>query len=198
VAADPDGAETNTVSVRVINPSADAEIWINEIHYDNDGVDVDEGVEIAGTAGVVLSDYSLILYNGLNGNVYSSNALTGTLDDEQCGYGAAWFGFSQLQNDTEGIALVKGTEVVQFLSYEGVLTASNGPALGMTSVDIGVRESAVHAGILPPIDRHRHHILGLHLEQRPAALARHPECRAGNRMPRPRRPRHPENRLPGP
>lgn len=145
-AADTNGAETNTISMRVVNPNAEEDIWINEIHYDNDGIDSDEGVEIAGTANTVLSEYSLILYNGLNGTLYNSNALTGTLDDEDCGFGAAWFGFSQLQNETEGIALVKGTNVIQFLSYEGVLTATDGPAAGMTSIDIGVHETAVTVG----------------------------------------------------
>ena len=43
-------------------------IWINEIHYDNNGADVNEFVEVAGTAGLNLSDYQIILYNG-NGGV---------------------------------------------------------------------------------------------------------------------------------
>lgn len=30
-------------------------VWINEIHYDNTGDDVDEGVEIAGPAGTDLT-----------------------------------------------------------------------------------------------------------------------------------------------
>jgi probable HAF family extracellular repeat protein len=143
IAGDVDGAETNIVSFQIINPNADEDIWINEIHYNNISDDVDEGVEIAGTAGSVLSEYSLILYNGLNGNTYNSNALTGTLDDEQCGFGATWIGYppNGLQNETEGIALVKGTNVLQFLSYDGVITASNGPAQGMTSLDIGVKET---------------------------------------------------------
>ena len=143
VAGDGDGAETNEISIQVINPNAAEDVWINEIHYDNVGTDSDEGVEIAGTAGSVLSDYALVLYNGLNGRTYDTNALTGTLDDEQCGFGAAWFAYpvNGIQNDTEGIALVKGATVIQFLSYDGVLTASNGPAAGMTSVNIGVKES---------------------------------------------------------
>ncbi len=147
VAGDKDGTETNTIAVQVINPNSAEDVWINEIHYDNDGVDSDEGVEIAGTAGSVLSDYALVFYNGNDGKIYDgTNALAGTLDDEQCGYGAAWFGHVGIQNETEGIALVKGSSVVQFLSYEGALTASNGPAAGMTSVDIGVRETAATAG----------------------------------------------------
>jgi len=143
VAGDVDGAETNTISIQVINPNSDEDIWINEIHYDNDGTDTDEGVEIAGTAGSVLSEYALIFYNGNDGRIYDgTNTLTGTLDDEQCGFGAAWFAHVGIQNDIDAIALVKGTNVIQFLSYEGVLTAANGPALGLTSIDIGVHESA--------------------------------------------------------
>jgi len=144
VAGDVDGAETNAISIQVINPNSDEDIWINEIHYNNVGDDSNEGVEIAGTAGSILSEYTLFLYNGINGLTYNSNTLTGTLDDEQCGFGAAWFAYppNGLQNDTEGIALVKGTNVVQFLSYQGTLIASNGPAEGMTSIDIGVHESA--------------------------------------------------------
>ncbi len=145
VASDSDGTNSSTISIRIINPNSTENLWINEIHYDNAGDDSDEGVEIAGAAGSILSDYSLILYNDLNGNFYSSNALTGTLDNEQCGFGAAWVGYAPngIQNGPrDGIALVKGSQVVQFLSYDGVMTASNGPAAGMTSVDIGVKESA--------------------------------------------------------
>ncbi len=142
LAQDPDGTATNIVAILVVNPSGNEDVWINEIHYDNVSDDSDEGVEIAGTAGSVLSDYSLLLYNGNDGGIYSSNSLSGTLDDEQCGFGAAWFGIVGVQNDTDGIALVKGSNVLQFLSYEGSLTASNGPAAGMASLDIGVQESA--------------------------------------------------------
>ena len=147
VAGDGDGAETNEISIHVINPNAAEDVWINELHYDNDGIDANEGVEIAGNNGSVLTNYALVFYDGNNGKVDgATNWLTGTLDDEQCGYGAAWFAHVGIENETEGIALVKGSNVVQFLSYEGVFTASNGPAVGMTSVDIGVRETAVTVG----------------------------------------------------
>ncbi|MEZ5000823.1 MAG: hypothetical protein R2727_09375 [Bacteroidales bacterium] len=39
-------------------------VFINEIHYDNDGTDVDEGIEIAGPAGTDLTGWKLVLYNG--------------------------------------------------------------------------------------------------------------------------------------
>ncbi|NJO90239.1 MAG: lamin tail domain-containing protein [Chloroflexia bacterium] len=49
-----------------------------------------------------------------------------------------------LQNGApDGLALVDaGNNVVQFLSYEGVITAADGPANGMTSTDIGVSETS--------------------------------------------------------
>jgi hypothetical protein len=41
----------------------------------------------------------------------------------------------------DGVALVNATgTVIELLSYEGVFTASNGPAAGMTSVNVGVSE----------------------------------------------------------
>lgn len=46
---------------------AQPEVWINELHYDNIGVDSNEGFEIAGAAGTDLGNYSVYLYNGSNG-----------------------------------------------------------------------------------------------------------------------------------
>ena len=53
------------------------------------------------------------------------------------------FDFPALQNGPrDGIALVhpNGT-AAEFLSYEGSLTAGNGPAQGISASDIGVAES---------------------------------------------------------
>jgi hypothetical protein len=125
-----------------ITPSA----WINEIHYDNSGTDTGEGVEIAGTAGFDLDGYSLVGYNGYNGEVYRTVSLSGSIDDEGDDFGAAWFAYPEngIQNGApDGLALIDNSgTVVQFLSYEGVFTAAEGPAAGMTSTDIGVEESA--------------------------------------------------------
>lgn len=120
-----------------------ADVWINEIHYDNAGVDVDEGIEVAGPAGADLASYGLELYNGSNGAVYDSVPLSGVIPDQQAGFGTVWFAIAGIQNgDPDGVALVYGgTQVLQFLSYEGTFAATNGPAAGMTSVDIGVAES---------------------------------------------------------
>jgi 2',3'-cyclic-nucleotide 2'-phosphodiesterase (5'-nucleotidase family) len=126
--------------------STPANLWINEIHYDNEGEDTGEFVEIAGASGTDLSCYSLVFYNGYDSQVYMTETLTGSLTDLGAGYGIADFAITGIQNDTEAIALVfDGTTVVQFLSYEGVITAADSPANGMTSTDIGVDEDPAPA-----------------------------------------------------
>ncbi|MEZ4928401.1 MAG: T9SS type A sorting domain-containing protein [Chitinophagales bacterium] len=100
-------------------------------------------------AGTDLSCYALMLYNGSDNELYGTNdsiVLSGTIDDEGCGFGAVWFGLPSngLQNGSpDGIGLWNHctNTVVQFLSYEGVITAGDGPMIGLTSEDIGVFES---------------------------------------------------------
>ncbi|MFP4844878.1 T9SS type A sorting domain-containing protein [Winogradskyella sp. PE311] len=125
---------------------AQTTVFINELHYDNSGGDVDEGVEIAGPAGTDLTGWSIEKYNGSNGTSYGNEALSGTITDQDNGYGTLGFTFAAnaLQNGApDAIALVNNSGVVvQFLSYEGSLTASGGPADGMTSEDIGVAETS--------------------------------------------------------
>ena len=128
----------------VAGAQCSADPWINELHYDNAGADVNEFVEVAGPAGLDLSGYELVLYNGSNGTTYDTQVLSGILDDEGAGGGALSFGFPSIQNGgPDGVALVETATnaVIQFLSYEGSFTASNGPAAGQTSTDIGVSEN---------------------------------------------------------
>ena len=117
-------------------------VQISEIHYDNDGADTGEAIEVTGPADVNLAGWSLVLYNLTGGAVYDTIALSGVLPDEGSGLGAAAFPIAAIQNGpNDGIALVEPLgSVVEFLSYEGTLTALNGPANGMTSTDIGVSE----------------------------------------------------------
>ena len=42
---------------RVCDPGSNTPIFINEIHYDNVGIDDDEGIEVAGPAGTDLAGY---------------------------------------------------------------------------------------------------------------------------------------------
>jgi uncharacterized protein len=119
-------------------------VFINEIHYDNAGTDAGEGIEIAGLAGTNLSGWQLVPYNGNNGAAYSALALSGTIPNQQNGFGTVFFPLANLQNGApDGIALVDtGGQVVQFLSYEGTFAATNGPAMGLTSTDVGVEEGS--------------------------------------------------------
>ena len=122
-------------------------VFINEFHYDNTGGDVNEGFEVAAPAGTDLSLWSVVFYNGNGGVTYGTVALSGVVADQGNGMGTLAFSFSGMQNGApDGFALVDPYgNVVQFLSYEGVMTATNGPAIGMTSVDVGVSENGTGA-----------------------------------------------------
>jgi hypothetical protein len=127
-------------------------VWVNEFHYDNVGDDVGEFFEVAGTAGTDLTGWSIVRYNGTSNPgaaiVYTSpgsSLLSGVIPDQQNGFGtiAITLPLNGIQNGpSDGFALVDnlGT-VIQFLSYEGVITASGGPANGLTSTDVGVSEN---------------------------------------------------------
>lgn len=152
-AADNDGADSEQITITVTSspvPPAplNLNVWINELHYDNSGADINEGVEIAGPAGTDLSLFTVVWYDGSTGVAYSNQTLSGTIDNESGGFGALWFDFGTNVNQNEnnspdGLALVyNGTGVVQFLSYEGIFTAVGGAANGQLSTDIGVSESS--------------------------------------------------------
>ena len=146
------GIATMTVSPNTFNCSNATPVagpstaWINEIHYDNVGTDAGEFIELAGNAGLNLTGWSLVLYNGANGLSYNTIALSGILSNQSNGFGFDVISFPTdgLQNGSpDGMALVNNlNNVVQFLSYEGTMTALNGPANGQTSTDIGVAESS--------------------------------------------------------
>ncbi len=133
-------AYTLTISANDAPAPPNAPVWINEMNYDDPGADSNEFIEVAGPAGTDLSVYSLILYNGGNGLLYASNALSGTLTNDGCGYSTVVQSYAPngFQNGPDAVAIVSnGTTVIQFLSYGGSFTALDGPALGLTSVNIG-------------------------------------------------------------
>jgi predicted extracellular nuclease len=124
-------------------PGVTSSVFINEFHYDNAGTDTGEFIEVAGPADTDLSGWSVVLYNGNNGAPYNTVDLGGVLADQGGGYGFAVIDYPSngVQNGgSDGIALMNGTSVVQFLSYEGTLTAVGGPADGELSTDIGVSQ----------------------------------------------------------
>ena len=120
-----------------------AALWINELHYDNQGADTGEGVELAGTAGGNLSGYALYFYRD-DGTVYAQHELNGTLPDQASGFGTRWIPHEGIQNGPgDGLALIDPDGVVvQFLSYEGTFTAIEGPAEGQESTDLAVIETS--------------------------------------------------------
>ena len=124
--------------------------WINEFHYDNGGTDSGEFVEIAAAAGTDLAGWTLVLYNGSNGQSYNSRTLSGIVPDQQNGFGTLSFAYPSngIQNGApDAIALVDPMgNVVEFISYEGSFTAVDGPAAGMISTDVGVSESGSASG----------------------------------------------------
>ena len=120
-------------------------VFINEIHYDNTGADTNEGIEIAGPSGTDLLGYEVRFYNGSDGGIYGTILnLSGIIPNQQNNMGTLWFPQAGIQNgDPDGLALVDNLGVViQFLSYEGIITATEGPAISLTSEDIGVLESS--------------------------------------------------------
>ncbi|MCB2206922.1 MAG: choice-of-anchor J domain-containing protein [Bacteroidetes bacterium] len=124
--------------------------WINEFHYDNEGTDMNEFIEIVieDAGSYTLSDFAVTLYNGNNSGSYDTKTL------DQFTVGATTDGFTfyyydypenGIQNgESDGICLSYAGTLIpgQFLSYEGTLTAADGPAIGITSTDIGVSESS--------------------------------------------------------
>ena len=81
--ASPEGGENRAVMRQALTTP----VFINELHYDNTGTDAGEAIEVAGPAGTDLSGYSLVLYNGNGGAPYHTQVLSGSLPDQNNGFG---------------------------------------------------------------------------------------------------------------
>ena len=133
-----------------------ASVWVNEFHYDNDGADVGEFIEIVVDTNVhTLSDLTVSLYNGSDDELYGFGSDTFnvstdfTMGDSIGGGLVIYYKFitSSIQNGSpDGIAVSSsagGGSLLNFISYEGVVgPAGDGPAVGATSTDIGVSETS--------------------------------------------------------
>ena len=130
-----------------------AQVFTNEIHYDNSGTDLNEKIEIVGLAGTNLSGYSIVLYDGSTGQTYASAINLSGIIPNQCSIGGknlgtvvidvlvtTGFSFQNGGSFPDGWALMNGATVVELLSYEGTFTATNGPAIGVTSSNIAALE----------------------------------------------------------
>jgi predicted extracellular nuclease len=135
-------------------PPINGPVFINEFHYDNSGTDTGEFVEVAAPTGVDLTGYKLEFYNGNGGALYDTKPLSGVVADVHNGEGVISVSAVGIQNggtdaapQADGIALVDPQgHVVEFISYEGVMTATSGAAAGMTSTDVGVAEDGSVSG----------------------------------------------------
>jgi endonuclease I len=132
--------------------AASADVFINELHYDDatSSGDVGVKVEVVATAGESLSGYRIYLYNGATPSAATSydNDLVPTGSLVTCGgtvrIATVSYPSNGIQNGApDAIALVNGSgQLVQFISYEGTVTASSGPAAGRTSTNLPVSETS--------------------------------------------------------
>lgn len=127
------------VCITTESPSGVA--WINEFHYDNKGDDENEFIEVAYTSDTDITSFKVVLYNGNGGAVYNSIDVPDGSSEGNINL-SVLSGFEIQNGGPDGIALVDGSnKVVEFLSYEGTFMATNGPAEGLMSEDIGKVES---------------------------------------------------------
>lgn len=138
-----------TIDVRVKDATEiSVQPRINEIHYDDIGMDNDEFVEVRVENGYDMSDLAVLLYNGKAGyrSVYDTitagpTGLQLVSTDDTYDYYVWNAPMNGIQNGSpDGFALVEGGDVIEFLSIEGTFIAADGTAAGMMSHDIGVQE----------------------------------------------------------
>ncbi|MEM9552227.1 MAG: Ig-like domain-containing protein, partial [Pseudomonadota bacterium] len=134
------GPEANTSGAANVAPVS---ARINELHYDNDGTDTGEFIEIRVDAGDDVSSLLVELYNGNGGGVYGSFPVSGATmtSDGAFDYYVIALPSNGIQNGPDGVALSNGGQLIEFLSYEGTFAGVGGAADGVTSTDIGVVES---------------------------------------------------------
>ncbi|QPH52913.1 ExeM/NucH family extracellular endonuclease [Pontivivens ytuae] len=135
--------ETRGAANETITSSANARI--NEFHYDNDGGDVGEFIEVRVDAGADISGLLLELINGNGGGVYDTLGeadVTARETDGTFDYLVFELPSNGIQNGPDGFALSENGELVEFVSYEGEITATEGVAAGQTSTDVRVSEGS--------------------------------------------------------
>ncbi|MDQ4138438.1 MAG: ExeM/NucH family extracellular endonuclease [Actinomycetota bacterium] len=116
--------------------------FISEIHYDNAGSDTGEFIEVELPAGTGSAGLLIVLYNGSGGVTYDTDSLPVATAPASGRTVVVEYPANGIQNGSpDGVALVRDGVVLEFLSYEGTITATNGPAAGTTSTEIGVRET---------------------------------------------------------
>ncbi len=127
-------------------PAAPTAPYVSELHYDDAGADSGEFVEVTIPPGTTSAGLSVVLHNGAGGAPYATLDVP-AVPAPAGAPGAVAVDAPGLRNGSpDGLALVQGGAVVEFLSYEGVVAARSGPAAGTTNTDIGVAEDDVPEG----------------------------------------------------
>ena len=131
-----------TLLFTLLGTILNAQLFINEIDYDQPGTDASEFIELSGQAGSY-SNVNLVLINGNSNSEYDSyNLGTVTLNDEGQGYGFYVIGTSSIPNvdftsgfpssnaiqngDPDGVELWVNGELVDAVSYAGSMNDSTG------------------------------------------------------------------------
>jgi DNA/RNA endonuclease G (NUC1) len=143
---------TGSASIQVTDtPSTSTDFHFNEIHYDNNGTDAGEAIEIEGPAGADVTGLTIVLYNGNGGAPYGVTQTLSGMIPASCGpRGVVTFNYPAggIQNGSpDGMALVNAQNmVIEFLSYEGTFTALSGPAAGILSTNILAAQTEAPVG----------------------------------------------------
>ena len=108
-------------------------LTISEVHYDNAGDDVGEGVEVSGPDGAPLDGWALVFVNGNGGDAYRTVPLSGAVVG-----GARWVPVENVQNGApDGVALVDPSgRTVEAVAWEGSFAGADGTVFR----DLGVSE----------------------------------------------------------
>ncbi|GAB1342257.1 DNA/RNA non-specific endonuclease [Gemmatimonas sp.] len=150
ISATSENGKVGKATITVVAAPSLPDIRFSEIHYDNFGTDVGEFIEIEGPGSTNLTGWSVVLYNGNGGVTYSQQILSGSIVPTCADRGVVTVDYPQdgIQNGApDGFALVDNNgSVVEFLSYEGTFTATNGPAAGMQSRDIVATQNSAPVG----------------------------------------------------
>lgn len=126
-------------------------VRFTEVHYDNFGTDFGEGLEIEAPGGTDLTGWSVALYSLSAGVVtqYDTRALSGIVQTSCNGRGVMVLEYPSngIQNGpSDGFALLdQNGALVEFLSYEGSMTATIG-GNAVVSQDIAAQQNSAAVG----------------------------------------------------
>lgn len=139
------GASNYRLDVSTTPFNGVASPWINEFHYDNASTDSNEFVEIVVPATYSGSGLTLYFYNGSNGQSYTTVPLSSmVLGSSNANFSvySITTALDGLQNGApDGFALADSNGLIQFISYEGTFTGTDGPANGVNSIDVGFSQT---------------------------------------------------------